>query len=158
MELVYGESVFKSIKEACPDAVLDQEMGVYVVGKLENPQNFLVSLRSGVIENEQLIFRTKEDRRPINLKLNCREHLTLSTGPVHLEIRDVQDEEDVGDTALISFTTSTASINQKKSTTCFYPAVCEGLILSKFFIFWWRIMLLIFLKYCLPWHLAFCES
>lgn len=140
MELVYGESVFKSIKEACPDAVLDEEKGVYLVEKPENPQIFLVSLRSGVIENEQVIFHTKEDRLPINLKLNCRENLTLSTGPADLEIRDVQDEEDVGDTALICFTTSTESINQKKSTTCIYPAVCEGLIVSKFYIFWWRIV------------------
>ena len=140
MELVYGEIVFKSIKEACPDAVLDQEKGVYLVEKPENPQIFLVSLRSGVIENEQLIFHTKEDREPIHMKLNCREHLSLSTGPIHLEIRDVQDEEDVGDTALICFTSSTESITWKKPTTCFYPAVCEGLILSKFYIFWWRII------------------
>ena len=134
MELVYGESVFQSIKEACQDAVLGQEKGIYLTEKPENPF-FLVSLRSGVIENEQLIFHTKEDRQPINLKLNCREHLTLSTRPIHLEIRDVQNEEDVGDTALICFTTSTESINKTKSATCIYPAVCEGLILSKFFIF-----------------------
>jgi len=135
MELVYGESVFKSIKEACPGAVLGQEKEAYLVDKPENPQIFLVSLRSGVIENERLIFYTKEDREPISLKLNCREHLSLSTGPIHLEIRDVQDEEDVGDTALICFTSSTERINQKKTTTCIYPAVCEGLILSKFYIF-----------------------
>ena len=140
MELVYGESVFKSIKEACPDAVLDQEKGVYLLEKPENPQIFLVSLRSGVIENERLIFHTREDSQPINLKLNCRENLTLSTGPVDLEIRDVQNEEDVGDTALICFTTLTESKNRKKSATCIYPAVCEGLILSEFFIFWWRIV------------------
>lgn len=141
MELVYGESVFKSIREACPDAVLDQEKGdVYLVKKPENPQIFLVSLRSGVIENERLIFHTKEDRQLINLKLNCRQNLTLSTGPVDLEIKDVQNEEDVGDTVLICFTTLTGRKNRKKSATCIYPAVCEGLILSKFFIFWWRIV------------------
>ena len=126
--LDYGESVFKSIKEACPGVIFCPHKGAYLDKKPENPCIFLVSLKSGRIQNERLFFRTKEDEQAINLKLNCREHFTLSSTPVDLQIRKVQDEEDVGDTALIRFGTETTDSMRKPT----YQAVCEGLILSKF--------------------------
>ena len=126
--LDYGESVFKSIKEACPGVIFCSQKGAYLDEKPENPPIFLVSLKDGRIQNERLFFRTKEDEQAINLKLNCREHLTLSSSSVRLQIRKVQDEKDVGDTALIRFGTETADSTRKPT----YQAVCEGLILSKF--------------------------
>ena len=127
--LDYGETVFKSIREACPGVVIcPQEGRAHLHEKPEDPCIFLVSLKSGWIYNERLIFQTKEDEETFNLKLNCREHFTLSSKPVGLQIRKVQNEEDVGDTALIRFGTKTTHSLRKPT----YRAVCEGLILSKF--------------------------
>ena len=128
LKLDYGQSVFKSIKEACPGVVFCSKKGAYLDKKPENPRLFLVSLKDGRIKNERIIFRTKEDEQTINLKLNCREHCTLSSRPICLQIRKVQDKEDVGDTALIRFGTETTESMREPT----YPAVCEGLILSKF--------------------------
>lgn len=120
MELAYGENVYRGIKEVCPNAVSGKQKGLYLQTKPDKPKIILVSLKSGIIKNERIYFHTKGDDHQIDLKLNCREHLTLSTTPVTLQTRKVTDEEDVGDLLLIKFGT----------TVC--PAVCEGLILSKF--------------------------
>ena len=128
LKLDYGQSVFKSVKEACPGVIFCPKKGAYLDKKAQNPRIFLVSLKDGRIKNEHIIFRTKEDEQTINLKLNCREHFTLSSKPIRLQIRKVQDEEDVGDTALIRFGTETTDSMRKPT----YQAVCEGLILSKF--------------------------
>lgn len=128
LKLDYGQSVFKSVKEACPGVIFCPKKGAYLDKKPENPRIFLVSLKDGRIKNEHIIFRTKEDEQTINLKLNCREHFTLSSKPIRLQIRKVQDEEDVGDTALIRFGTETTDSIRKPT----HQAVCEGLILSKF--------------------------
>lgn len=131
LKLDYGQSVFKSIKEACPGVIIyPRKRGAYLRKKPETPCIFLVSLERGRIQNERLVFRTKEDEQAINLKLNCREHLTLSSKPVGLEIRKVQNEKDVGDTALIRFEPGITDFMGKP--TYIYSAVCEGLILSKF--------------------------
>lgn len=129
MELDYGENVFKSIKEVHPDACLGKQKGMYLERKPENAKPFLVSLKSGFIKNERIYFRTKGDEHLIDLKLNCRENLTLSTARVDLQIRRVKSDDDVGDLALIKFGTTDVSLRQP-----IYPAVCEALILSKFFI------------------------
>ena len=105
LKLDYGQSVFKSVKEACPGVVFCPKKGAYLDKKPENPRILLVSLNDGRIKNERIIFQTKEDEQTINLKLNCREHFTLSSRPIRLQIRDVQDKEDVGDIALIRFGT-----------------------------------------------------
>ena len=85
-------------------------------------------MKKGYIKNERLTFWTKEDEQVINLQLNCREHFTLSSKPIRLQIRKVQDEEDVGDTALIRFGNEATDCMREPT----YSAVCEGLILSKF--------------------------
>ena len=129
LKLDYGQSVFKSIKEACPGVIISpRKRGAYLEKKPETPCIFLVSLKRGCIQNERLVFWTKEDKQAINLKLNCREHLTLSSKPVGLQIRKVQNEKDVGDTALIWFKPEKTDSMRKPT----YRAVCEGLILSKF--------------------------
>ena len=129
MELDYGENVFKSIKEVYPDACLGKPKGMYLERKAENAKPFLVSLESGFIKNERIYFRTKGDDHLIDLKLNCRENLTLSTARVDLQIRRVKSDDDVGDLALINFGTTDVYLRQPV-----YPAVCEALILSKCFI------------------------
>ena len=137
MALDYGENVFKSIKEVHPDVCLGKLKGMYLERKPENAKPFLVSLTSGFIKNERIYFQTKGDDHLIDLKLNCRENLTLSTARVDLQIRRVKDDDDddVGDLALIKFGTTDVSLRQP-----IYPAVCEALILSKFFI--------LFIVYC----------
>ena len=127
MELVYGVNVYRSIEEVCPNAVLGKQKGLYMKTKPDKPKIILVSLKSGTIKNERIHFQTKGDDHTIDLKLNCRKHLTLSTAPVILQTRKVTDEEDVGDLALIKFGTADVSLRSP-----IYPAVCEGLILSKF--------------------------
>lgn len=132
MALDYGENVFKSIKEVYPDAVLAKTNGMYLKRKPENANPFLVSLKSGFIKNERIHFVTRGDGRDhvTDLKVNCRENLTLSTGRVDLPIRRMTSEDDVGDLALIKFGTLT-DVNLRR---VIYPAVCEALILSKCFI------------------------
>ena len=137
MSLDYGENVFESIKEVQPGAVLGNQKGMYLTRKPENAKPFLVSLKSAYIKNERIYFQTKDDH-PIDLKLNCRENLTLSTARVDLQIRRVTSEDDVGDLALIKFGTTDISLRQP-----IYPAVCEALILSKYFI--------LFIVYCTAW-------
>lgn len=127
MELAYGENVYRSIKEVCPHAVSGKQKGLYLQTKPDKSKIILVSLKSGIIKNERIYFQTKGDDLQIDLKLNCREHLTLSTTPVTLQTRKVTDEEDVGDLLLIKFGTTDVSL-----ISPIYPAVCEGLILSKF--------------------------
>ena len=130
MALDYGESVYNSIKEKCPDALFGPQKGIYLESKPENPRVFLVTLKYGVIMNERLIFHTKGDSQSADLKLNCRENLSLSTSPVYLQLRPVRDDDDdVGDVALIRFDTTECGLR-----TPIYPAVCEGLILSKYII------------------------
>ena len=129
MELDYGENVFKSVKEVYPDACLGKQKGMYLERKGENAKPFLVSLKSGFIKNERIYFWTKGDDHLIDLKLNCRENLTLSIARVDLQIRRVKSDDDVGDLALINFGTTDVSLRQPV-----YPAVCEALILSKCFI------------------------
>ena len=127
MELAYGENVYRSIKEVCPHAVSGKQKGLYLQTKPDKSKIILVSLKSGIIKNERIYFQTKGDDLQIDLKLNCREHLMLSTTPVTLQTRKVTDEEDVGDLLLIKFGTTDVSL-----ISPIYPAVCEGLILSKF--------------------------
>ena len=127
MELSYGENVYRSIKEVCPNAVPGKQKGLYLQTKPDKPKIILVSLKSGFIKNERIYFHTKGDDHQIDLKLNCREHLTLSTAPVTLQTRKVTDEEDVGDLVLIKFGTTDVSLRSP-----IYAAVCEGLILSEF--------------------------
>ena len=138
MSLDYAENVFESIKEGQPGAVLGNQKGMYLTRKPENAKPFLVSLKSASIKNERICFQTKGDDHPIDLKLNCRENLTLSTACVDLEIRSVTSEDDVGDLALIKFGTTDISLREP-----IYPAVCEALILSKYFI--------LFIVYCTAW-------
>ena len=135
MDLDYGENVFESIKEVQPGAILGNQKGMYLKRKPENGKPFLVSLKSAYIKNERIHFQTKGDDHLIDLKLNCRENLTLSTARVDLQIRRVTSEDDVGDLALIKFGTTDVSLRQP-----IYPAVCEALILSKCFI--------LFIVYC----------
>ena len=126
MDLEYGQSAYKSVKEACPDVVLGQNKGMYLLTSPENPRIFLVSIKYGVISNERIKFATKGGEF-VDLKLNCRENLTLSISPAFLQLRPVSDEDDVGDVAVVKF--DTADIGLRSSM---YTAVCEGLILSKY--------------------------
>ena len=122
MELSYGENVYRSIKEVCPNAVPGKQKGLYLQTKPDKPKIILVSLKSGFIKNERIYFHTKGDDHQIDLT-----HLTLSTAPVTLQTRKVTDEEDVGDLVLIKFGTTDVSLRSP-----IYAAVCEGLILSEF--------------------------
>ena len=125
MNLEYGQSAYKSIKEACPDARIGESKGIYLESQPEAPRIFLVSLKYGFIKNERVLFGTKGGEH-VDLKLNCRENLSLSTSHVRLQLRRVTDEDDVGDVALIRFGTSECGLRYP-----IFPGVCEGLILSK---------------------------
>lgn len=128
MDLEYGITVHRGIREACPEAQIWHPKGMYLECQPENPKTFLIGLKYGFIQNERIIFGTQGGEH-INLKLNCRENLTLSTSPVFLQMkrRMAEDEEDVGDVAVVRFSGRELSLR----TPCWSWAVCEGLILSK---------------------------
>ena len=126
MNLEYGVNAYKSIKEACPNVMFGQSRGMHLSSEPENPVIFLVSIRYGVIQNERIQFATRAGEFA-DLKLNCREHLTMSLAPSYLPLRHLTDVEDVGDVMVVKFDTSDIGLRSPM-----YSAVCEGLILSKF--------------------------
>ena len=68
----------------------------------------------------------------LDMPLNCRESLVLSTGPVHLQVKrpwDVADD-DVGGVAVVKYEAG--------------EATCEGLILSK-----WSELCICYKAYCM---------
>ena len=125
MDLDFGESAFRGVDEAFPNAQIS-ERGISMGCKPCHPTAALISMKYAVIKNERIIFGTRNGER-VNLKLNCRENLHLSPSPVILQLRHVEDENDVGDVALVKFSTSDLGLRNPN-----YWAVCEGLILSKF--------------------------
>lgn len=127
MDLEFGESAFRGIEEAFPNAHIAKR-GIFMDCKSCHPTAALISMKYAVIENERIIFKTRNGEQ-VNLKLNCRENLHLSPSPVILQLRPVEDENDVGDVALVKFSTSDWSLRNP-----IYWAVCEGLVLSKFII------------------------
>ncbi|XP_068755954.1 uncharacterized protein [Montipora capricornis] len=123
LDLEFGVNAYKGIKEARSDAIIG-EKGCYLTTKPGSPQIFLISISSGTIRNERVFFKTKLGER-INLKLNCRENLIMSTKPVRLQLKLPTDKNDVGDVAVVKFDTSPVELR-----TPIYAAVCEGLILK----------------------------
>lgn len=124
MDLSHGFNTYKGIWEACPEATIGLTKGCYLLDQPTEPKIFLVSIAGGFIQNERITFLTKS-RECINLKLNCRENLTLSTEPFLLQSKPLAIDE-VQDVAVVKFSTSPVGQQQ------IYPAVCEGLMLSKF--------------------------
>lgn len=122
MDLEFGESAFKGIKDAFPNAEIAETKGIFMKDPPSDPRMCLIGMKYAVMENERIIFGARNGEQ-VNLKLNCRENLQLSTSPVVLEIRDITDDDDVGDLALVKFSTSECGLR--------YQAVCEGLIVSK---------------------------
>ena len=126
MVLEFGVSAFKGVDDAFPGAQISERRGLFMAHKPSHPTAALISMKYAVIENERITFGTRNGEC-INLKLNCRENLQLSPSPVILQLQHVEDEDDVGDVALVKFGTSDCGLRNP----CHW-AVCEGLILSKF--------------------------
>ena len=127
MDLSYGDGgAFKGIRDAYPNAQIAFK-GIRQDCKPKQSLR-LISLKWGVIENERIVFKTKLGE-VVNLKLNCRENLSVSTSPVRLELRHVVDDDDVADVALVKMGDSECGLRKPS-----YQAVCEGLILSKYLI------------------------
>ena len=127
MDLSYADGgAFKGIRDAFPNAQIAFK-GIHQDCKPKQSLR-LISLKCGIIENERIIFKTKLGEY-VNLKLNCREHLVLSTSPVRLELRHLVDDDDVADVALVKMGDSECGLRKLS-----YQAVCEGLILSKYLI------------------------
>lgn len=124
MDLSHGFNTYKGMREACPEATIGRTKGYYLLDHPKEPKIFLVSIAGGIIQNERIIFLTKSGEC-INLKLNCRENLTLSIEPFLLQSEPLTID-DVEDVAVVKFSTSPVGQQQ------IYPAVCEGLMLSKF--------------------------
>ena len=125
LDLEFGVNAYKGIKDALSDAKIG-EKGCYLRTKPGSPQIFLISISSGIIRNERVFFRTKSGE-VLNLKLNCRKNLNMSTKPARLQLKLLTDENDVGDVAVVKVDTSPVELR-----TPIYAAVCEGLVLSKF--------------------------
>ena len=126
MNLAYGQSAFRGIREAFPDAKIPYKgKGIYQNCPPSERSVALIGIKYGNIKNERISFVTKRGER-LDLKLNCRDNLVMSTSPVQLQIRAVEDEDDVGDVALVRMGDSECSLRNPT-----YQGVCEGLILSK---------------------------
>ncbi len=127
MDLEFDDGAFRGIKDGFPDAKIAQTKGIYQEPHtLEfSPQICLIGIRYGEIENERIRFCTRRGEF-VDLKLNCRENLVLCTSPVVLQMRELADENDVGDVAVVKIGESEVILRNQT-----YQAVCEGLILSK---------------------------
>ena len=130
MHLAYGESAFRGIREAFPDARIPYKgKGIYQYCPPTKGSCSLISIKYGDIKNERISFVTKCGEH-LDLKLNCRANLVMSTSPAQLQIRAVEDDNEVGDVALVRMGDSECSLRNPT-----YQGVCEGLILSKCIIF-----------------------
>ena len=124
MNLTYGETAFRGIREAFPDAKIPSK-GIYQNCPPSKRSVCLIGIKYGDIKNERITFVTKHGE-PLDLKLNCRANLVMCTSPVQLQIRAVEDDDIVGDVALVRMGESECSLRNPT-----YQGVCEGLILSK---------------------------
>lgn len=126
MDLAFGKFAFRGIEDGFPDAEIAQTKGIYQrCTPKPNPRICFIGMRYGVIENERIRFCTRLGEF-VDLKLNCRENLVLCTSPVQLQMKHLEDEDDVGDVAVVRI--GEPECNLRNPT---YQAVCEGLILSK---------------------------
>lgn len=119
MDLSFDDGAYRGIKDAFPKANIAPK------GCKPRQSLCLISLKYGTIANERIIFRTKLGEH-VNLRLNCRENLVLTTAPVRLQLSVSNDDDDVGEVALVNMREPESEV---RSPT--YQAVCEGLILSK---------------------------
>ena len=124
----YGINAFKSIKDACPGAMTGEGEGegCYPLEKPEEPKIILVAIAEGAIQNERVTLFTK-GHECLDMKLTCRENLSLSVEPSCLYLYKPLKDDEVGDLALIKCSPSANGQEQ----------VCEGLILSKFQMSFW---------------------
>ena len=91
---------------------------MYTKFSIACPKIYFIGIRAGTISNERVTLETMNGEW-LEMPLNCRENLVLSTGPVHLQLKKPWDgaDDDVGGGAVIKFKAG--------------EATCEGLILSK---------------------------
>ena len=129
-KLAIASCVYQGITEACPGTcILDKGVCWRGTGPLPR-RNFLVTMKKiAFISDERITFGTTNGEY-VDLKLNCRENLTLSVSNTGLRmLGPVNDENSCGDTlALISFC---KPIKTRDGITV-HRGVCEGLILSMF--------------------------
>ncbi|KAK2551218.1 hypothetical protein P5673_027982, partial [Acropora cervicornis] len=116
--LRYGINAYKSVKDACPGAVTGEGEGWYPLEKPEEPKIILVAIAEGAIQNERVTLFTK-GHECLDMKLRCRENLSLSVEPSYLYLFKPLKDDEVGDLALIKCSPSANGQEQ----------VCEGLIL-----------------------------
>ena len=124
--LRYGINVYKSVKDACPGAMKGEGEGWYPLEKPEEPKIILVAIAEGAIQNERVTLFTK-GHECLDMKLTCRENLSLSVEPSYLYLYKPLQDDEVGDLALIKCSPSANGQEQ----------VCKGLILSKFQMSFW---------------------
>ena len=151
MNLAYGESAFRGIIEAFPDAKIPcKGKGIYQNYPPTEERARFIGIKYGDIKNERISFVTKLGEA-VDLKLNCRANLVLSTSPVKLQIRaDMEDDDEVGDVALVKMGGSECSLRNPT-----YQGVCEGLILSKCIIFHFILYKLNFFCYIFDYKMIF---
>ena len=127
MDLSFDDGAYRGIKDAFPKANIAPKGSKGIYQNCKPRQSLcLISLKYGTIANERIIFRTKLGEH-VNLRLNCRENLVLTTAPVRLQLSvSNDDDDDVGEVALVNMREPESEV---RSPT--YQAVCEGLILSK---------------------------
>lgn len=127
MDLSFDDGAYRGIKDAFPKANIAPKGSKGIYQNCKPRQSLcLISLKYGTIANERIIFRTKLGEH-VNLSLNCRGNLVLTTAPVRLQLSvSNDDDDDVGEVALVNMREPESEV---RSPT--YQAVCEGLILSK---------------------------
>ena len=125
MGLRYGLNAYKSVQEAWLGAMTRERDGCYLLEKPEESKIMLVAISEGAIQNERVTLFTK-GHKCYDMKLNCRENLSLSVEALYLYLHKPLNDDEVGDLAVIKFSPSSSAQEQV------YVAECEGLILSKF--------------------------
>ena len=90
---------------------------------------YFIGIRAFTIKNERVILETM-DNKVLDMPLNCRESLALSTAPVHMPLerpRKVADDD--GDDSVDSDDHGVPGVAVVKIEACEFT--CEGLISSE---------------------------
>lgn len=86
MDLSFDDGAHRGIKDAFPEANIAPKGSKGIYQNCKPRQSLcLISLKYGTIANERIIFRT-ELVEHVNLRLNCRENLVLTTATVRLQL------------------------------------------------------------------------
>lgn len=119
-QLSFGR-LYRSIKDAFPNAVIGENHGLYQETRPENPYS-LICISHAVIEDDRIIFQTVVGEE-VNLSNRSLTHTSNSIQRVTLPIHVPASEEDVSGVVLVGFGSKPTDFGR-------FQAMCEGVLLT----------------------------